>query len=111
MFEPRSEEKEELKELEMELNAQNCYDKNWVLSLNKQHHLHDFACFICEHVANNAMELNCPQHKNNEEGMIVGNHCLQQYLKNNNHHCPSQQHRGCQYSENKVVQQQIERLS
>ncbi|ETO02275.1 hypothetical protein RFI_35161, partial [Reticulomyxa filosa] len=65
---------------EMELQSipeqQSCFDKNWILQLNKQEPIRDVICLICKQVANNPMEINCTQHKNMDESLIVGENCL-----------------------------------
>ena len=66
MLQLNSEEKEEKKDLELDSNTfnQKCFDKNWVLLLNQPKEIKHHICLICGHVANNAMELDCPQHEN-----------------------------------------------
>ncbi|ETO04476.1 hypothetical protein RFI_32921 [Reticulomyxa filosa] len=46
---------------------QSCFDKNWILHLNKQESIRDVICLICKQVANNPMEINCSQHENIDE--------------------------------------------
>ncbi|ETO36169.1 hypothetical protein RFI_00893, partial [Reticulomyxa filosa] len=47
-----------------------CFDKNWILQLNKQGSIRDFICLICKQVADSPMEINCIQHKNMDELLI-----------------------------------------
>ncbi|ETO05423.1 hypothetical protein RFI_31973 [Reticulomyxa filosa] len=74
---------------------QSCFDKNWVLQLNKQEDINDFICLICKQVANNPMEIDCSQHKNMDESLIVGENCLNQFLSQNPNSCPIEPHDNC----------------
>ncbi|ETO09926.1 WD-40 repeat protein [Reticulomyxa filosa] len=60
---------------------QSCFDKNWILQLNKQEQFENFICLICKQVANYPIEIDCPQHKSINESPIVGENCLKQFLK------------------------------
>ncbi|ETO14891.1 hypothetical protein RFI_22474 [Reticulomyxa filosa] len=89
------------------LFQQSCFDKNWILQFNQDEQIKYYVCLICQQVANNAMELNCPQHESVDESLIVGENCLRQYLNDNNNACPIQSHDNCIYSKNKQLQRQI----
>ncbi|ETO29640.1 hypothetical protein RFI_07479 [Reticulomyxa filosa] len=71
---------------------QPCFDKNWILQLNQQKDINDFICLICKQVANNPMEIGCPQHENIDESLIVGENCLKQFLSQNTNFCPIEQY-------------------
>ncbi|ETO33157.1 hypothetical protein RFI_03951, partial [Reticulomyxa filosa] len=88
-----------------------CFDKNWVLQLNPQEQIGHCICLICKQVANNPVEINCPQHEDMDEALIAGENCLKQFLKNNNNKCPVQPHDGCQYYKVKAMQKQINELN
>ncbi|ETN98432.1 hypothetical protein RFI_39068, partial [Reticulomyxa filosa] len=61
---------------------QACFDKTWVLYLNQPEDINEFLCLACKQIANNPMEMDCPQHKKMDETLIVGesfephNNCL-----------------------------------
>ncbi|ETO03116.1 hypothetical protein RFI_34293 [Reticulomyxa filosa] len=89
---------------------QACFDKNWILQLNKQEAIHDFICLICKQVANNPMEINCTQHKNMDESLIVGENCLNQFLSQNTNSCPVEPHDSCSYSQSRMMKRYISEL-
>ncbi|ETO26397.1 hypothetical protein RFI_10739 [Reticulomyxa filosa] len=62
---------------------QPCFNKNWILQLNEEKQVIHFVCLICKQVANHPLEINCPEHENMDEPLIVGKRCLQQFLDNN----------------------------
>ncbi|ETO00206.1 hypothetical protein RFI_37241, partial [Reticulomyxa filosa] len=61
-------------------------------------------------IANNPMELNCPQHENMDDILIIGENCLKDFLKDNNNSCPIEPHNNCQYFKTKMLQKFIENL-
>ncbi|ETO07451.1 WD-40 repeat protein [Reticulomyxa filosa] len=91
--------------------GQQCFDKNWLLRSNTQEQISHFVCLICKQVANNPVEINCPQHEQMDEAFIVGENCLKQFFKNNNNICPVQSHDGCQYYKIRSMQRQINSLN
>ncbi|ETN97569.1 WD-40 repeat protein [Reticulomyxa filosa] len=88
---------------------QSCFDKNWILQLNQQKDI-NIICLICKQVANNPMEINCIQHKNVNELLIVGGNCLTQFLSQNPNSCPVEPHDNCMYSQNQMTKQYISEL-
>ncbi|ETN99138.1 hypothetical protein RFI_38344, partial [Reticulomyxa filosa] len=84
-----------------------CFDKQWILQTNEAGKINDYVCLICRQIASNALELNCPQHEDTDELLIVGDQCLKQFLKENSNSCPIELHNGCQYSKNKPLQKYI----
>ncbi|ETO15292.1 WD-40 repeat-containing protein [Reticulomyxa filosa] len=92
------------------LQQQSCFDKNWILQLNQNEKINDFICLICKQVANNPIEINCPQHKNMDESLIVGDSCLRQFLSQNSNSCPIELHNNCSYLQNELVKQYIGEL-
>ncbi|ETO10581.1 hypothetical protein RFI_26796, partial [Reticulomyxa filosa] len=84
-----------------------CFDKNWILYLNKEEQINHFICLVCNQVTSNPVEINCPQHEDTDEILIAGENCLKKLLINNNNTCPIQFHDGCQYSVIKSVRQLI----
>ncbi|ETO03422.1 hypothetical protein RFI_33988, partial [Reticulomyxa filosa] len=89
---------------------QACFNKNWILQLNKQESIRDFICLICKQVANNPMEIDCPQHKNMDESLIVGENCLNQFLNQNPNSCPIEPHNNCLYSQSRMARRYINEL-
>ncbi|ETO15402.1 hypothetical protein RFI_21963 [Reticulomyxa filosa] len=84
-----------------------CFDKSWVLQLNESEQINRFTCLICKQVANNPVEINCPQHEDVDESLIAGENCLKQFLSDNNNKCPVRSHNGCKYTKNKLAQRRI----
>ncbi|ETO23122.1 WD-40 repeat protein [Reticulomyxa filosa] len=74
---------------------QACFDKNWVLHLNQLEGINGFTCLICKQIANNPMEINCPQHMNINEILVVGK---------------IEPHYDCLYSQSRLVKRLIEEL-
>ncbi|ETO05968.1 WD-40 repeat-containing protein [Reticulomyxa filosa] len=87
-----------------------CYNKDWILLTNKPQKLNSLICCVCKQIANNAVELQCDEHENIEQAHLIGEECLQMYLKQNNGKCPIQQHEHCEFSKSKVIRQQISEL-
>ncbi|ETO03277.1 hypothetical protein RFI_34133, partial [Reticulomyxa filosa] len=87
-----------------------CYNKDWILLTNKPQKINTLICCICKQVANNAVELQCDEHENIEQVHLVGEECLQMYLKQSNGKCPIQQHEHCEFSKNKTIRQQVSEL-
>ncbi|ETO08608.1 hypothetical protein RFI_28778, partial [Reticulomyxa filosa] len=87
-----------------------CFNKDWILQLNKQEQTKHFVCLICRQIVNNPLEINCPEHENLDESLIVGENCLKNFLNDNQNSCPIQPHDGCQYSKNRPLQRQINDL-
>ncbi|ETN98631.1 hypothetical protein RFI_38861, partial [Reticulomyxa filosa] len=89
---------------------QTCFDKNWILQSNKQASIRDVICLICKQVANNPMEIDCPQHKHMDESLIVGENCLNQFLGQNPNSCPIEPHDNCLYSQSRMAKRYINEL-
>ncbi|ETO31325.1 hypothetical protein RFI_05797, partial [Reticulomyxa filosa] len=87
-----------------------CFNKNWIAHLNQEEQISHLICLICKQIANNPIEINCPQHENMDESLIVGENCLKNFLSNSNA-CPIEPHDGCQYFKVKAMQRQINELS
>ncbi|ETN99955.1 hypothetical protein RFI_37512, partial [Reticulomyxa filosa] len=87
-----------------------CFGKEWILQLNQQEQITHFICLICKQVARNPIEMDCTQHQDSNESLIVGANCLKQFLSMNPNSCPVQPHNGCLYSQCKVAQLQIDDL-
>ncbi|ETO19692.1 hypothetical protein RFI_17537, partial [Reticulomyxa filosa] len=92
------------------LEQSSCFDKCWILQSNRQENINYFICLICKQVANNPLEISCPEHEDMNESLIVGENCLKQFLKDNNNTCPVQPHDGCRYSKTKPLQRLINDL-
>ncbi|ETO32183.1 G-protein beta WD-40 repeats containing protein [Reticulomyxa filosa] len=90
---------------------QQCFDKNWILKLKQPKQINHLMCLICGQIANNPIEISCPEHEKLDELLIAGENCLKQYLNNNNNVCPVQPHDSCQYVKSKVAQRQIAELN
>ncbi|ETO12076.1 WD-40 repeat protein [Reticulomyxa filosa] len=105
----RPEDEKTTKESSFSLDR-SCFSKNWILQSNRPKRIDNFICLICKQVANNPIELNCTQHQNLYEPLIVGENCLKQFLSNNQNTCPVRYHIGCVYSQSKKIQQQIDAL-
>ncbi|ETO10333.1 hypothetical protein RFI_27044 [Reticulomyxa filosa] len=84
-----------------------CYDKDWVCQTNERQSLSRLTCFLCNQIANKGVELNCKEHEDSEHGYLVGEECLQRYLKQNKNKCPIGQHDHCDFSKSRTVRQQI----
>ncbi|ETO13216.1 WD-repeat protein [Reticulomyxa filosa] len=89
---------------------QSCFDKNWILQLNQSEQIKNIICIICKQVANNPIEIDCPQHRGLYESLLVGENCLKQFLNANPNSCPVQPHDGCVYSRNSGTQRLIDTL-
>ncbi|ETO29669.1 hypothetical protein RFI_07449, partial [Reticulomyxa filosa] len=96
----RDEVKSEVSSLSL---AQSCFNKDWIVRFYQEEYIKHFVCLICKQIANNPMELECPQHTNMDETLIAGEHCLKLFLSSNRNSCPVQPHDNCQYSKNNVV--------
>ncbi|ETO22743.1 hypothetical protein RFI_14448, partial [Reticulomyxa filosa] len=88
-----------------------CFNKNWILQYNQDEETSHFICLICQQIANNPMEIRCAEHDSLDKSLIVGEHCLRQFLSVHPNSCPVQPHEGCQYAKSKLVQRQISDLS
>ncbi|ETO13660.1 serine/threonine protein kinase, partial [Reticulomyxa filosa] len=86
---------------------QSCFSKNWILQLNQQEQIENFICLICKQVANNPIEIDCPQHQDLDESFLVGEKCLKEFLKTNPDSCPVQPHSDCVYAQTKVARRHI----
>ncbi|ETO00783.1 hypothetical protein RFI_36657, partial [Reticulomyxa filosa] len=91
-------------------SSSGCYNKDWILLTNNQQKLNHLICCICKQFANNAVELQCSGHENAEQMYLVGEECLQMYLKQSNGKCPIEQHDHCEFVKNKSLTQQISDL-
>ncbi|ETO09943.1 hypothetical protein RFI_27434, partial [Reticulomyxa filosa] len=87
-----------------------CYNKDWASLTNEPQRLNTLVCCLCNQIANNAVELQCNEHENAEYAYLIGEECLQIYLKQNNDKCPIGQHNHCEFSKNKAVRQQVSEL-
>ncbi|ETN99017.1 hypothetical protein RFI_38469, partial [Reticulomyxa filosa] len=87
-----------------------CYSKAWVSFTNESQKLDTLICCICNQIANNAMELHCDEHENVDQIYLVGEQCLQKYLKQNNGKCPIQQHEHCKFSQIKTARKFVSEL-
>ncbi|ETO21184.1 hypothetical protein RFI_16023 [Reticulomyxa filosa] len=87
-----------------------CYNKEWVVLLNKQELLKNFQCLLCEQIANNAMELTCAEHEDQKDVLSVGEQCLFKYLKTHDNQCPIGNHGRCDYVKAKVVRRCVDEL-
>ncbi|ETO16567.1 hypothetical protein RFI_20772, partial [Reticulomyxa filosa] len=87
-------------------SSSGCYNKDWVLLTNNKQNLNHLICCICKQIANNVVELQCNEHKNAGQVYLVGEECLQVYLKQSNGKCPIQQHDHCEFIKNKSLIQQ-----
>ncbi|ETO07803.1 hypothetical protein RFI_29587 [Reticulomyxa filosa] len=103
-------EEEKSKSLNLVPQQKACFDKNWILQLNKQENINDFICLICKQIANNPMEISCPQHKNMNEILIVGENCLKQFINKNPNSCPIESHNNCLYLQNRLAKRYIGEL-
>ncbi|ETO18000.1 hypothetical protein RFI_19295 [Reticulomyxa filosa] len=61
--------------------SSDCYNKDWILLTNNEQKLNHLICCICKQIANNAVELQCDEHQNDGKVYLVGEECLQVYLK------------------------------
>ncbi|ETO36606.1 hypothetical protein RFI_00457, partial [Reticulomyxa filosa] len=87
-----------------------CFSKEWVSLTNEPERLETLICCLCDQIANNGMELCCDEHENVDQIYLVGEECLQKYLKQNNGKCPIQQHDYCEFSQNRIVRKLISEL-
>ncbi|ETO05127.1 hypothetical protein RFI_32269, partial [Reticulomyxa filosa] len=87
--------------------VQSCFNKDWVLRSYAQEYIQHFICLICKQIANNPMEIECPQHENMDETLIAGENCLKLFFKNHNNYCPIQPHDNCHYSKSNLARRQI----
>ncbi|ETO09832.1 G-protein beta WD-40 repeats containing protein [Reticulomyxa filosa] len=94
----------------LELEQHSCFNKTWLLQLNSQEQLNNYICLICKQITNNPIKINCPQHKDNNNLLIVGKNCLKQFLNNNNNICPIEYHNDCKYYNMEIIQNQINEL-
>ncbi|ETO15102.1 hypothetical protein RFI_22254, partial [Reticulomyxa filosa] len=86
---------------------QSCFDKNWILQLNQPEQFEHFICLICKRVANDPIEICCPQHKGIGESLVVGENCLKRFLKANPNSCPVQSHDSVLYYQSDAIQRHI----
>ncbi|ETO02088.1 hypothetical protein RFI_35348 [Reticulomyxa filosa] len=56
------------------------------------------------------MELHCDEHENADQVYLVGEQCLQNYLKQNNEKCPIQQHQHCEFSQSRITRKFVSEL-
>ncbi|ETO30957.1 hypothetical protein RFI_06162 [Reticulomyxa filosa] len=96
------EEQESKEDKKTSFSFSECYGKAWVSFTNESKRLDTLICCICNQIANNAMELHCDEHENADQVYLVGEQCLQSYLKQNNGKCPIQQHDHCKFSQGKI---------
>ncbi|ETO23689.1 hypothetical protein RFI_13488, partial [Reticulomyxa filosa] len=87
-----------------------CLSKNWVLQLNQEDQINDYLCLLCKQIANYPVEINCPQHQHSNEPLIVGEHCLKQYLRQNSNNCPVESHEHCKYTKVKLIHRYVSEL-
>ncbi|ETO29476.1 hypothetical protein RFI_07644, partial [Reticulomyxa filosa] len=104
----RTEEGQENKSETFSLSG--CYKKAWISSTNRPQKLNKLICCLCSGIANNAIELQCDEHDNAKHVYLLGDECLQNYLKMSNGKCPIEQHDHCKFSKNKAIREQISEL-
>ncbi|ETO16542.1 hypothetical protein RFI_20797, partial [Reticulomyxa filosa] len=97
-------------EVNTEVISQSCFTKDWILQSQEQEYIQHFTCLICKQIANNAMQIVCSQHKDSDEALIVGEKCLQLFLKKNKECCPIQPNHNCQYLKAKMPRNYIDKL-
>ncbi|ETO06621.1 hypothetical protein RFI_30771 [Reticulomyxa filosa] len=109
--ETRTEEEEESKENKSSIfSFSDCYSKDWASLTNEPQKLNTLICCICNEIANNAMELHCDEHENADQVYLVGEQCLQNYLKQNNEKCPIEQHEYCEFSQSRSMRKLVSEL-
>ncbi|ETO34502.1 hypothetical protein RFI_02592 [Reticulomyxa filosa] len=79
-----------------------CYSKSWISLTNEAQRLNTLICCICNQIVNNAMELNCGEHENEEKFVWLE--------KNNNGKYPIQQHGHCEFSQGKAMKKLVSEL-
>ncbi|ETO06742.1 hypothetical protein RFI_30650, partial [Reticulomyxa filosa] len=84
-----------------------CFKKKWVLS---SRNLESYTCQLCKEIANDGVELDCPDHEEDENIYVYGKQCLLRYLESNNGKCPINNHDDCEYLPLKHVQDYVEEL-
>ncbi|ETO24896.1 hypothetical protein RFI_12262 [Reticulomyxa filosa] len=110
LFETKTRE-EKLKENKRTVfSLSECYNKSWISLTNEAQRLNTLICCICNQIVNNAMELNCGEHENEEQVCLVREECLQKYLKQNNGKCPIQQHDHCEFLQGKTMRKLMSEL-
>ncbi|ETO02180.1 hypothetical protein RFI_35256, partial [Reticulomyxa filosa] len=62
---------------------------------------------LCSQIANNAMELTCDEHEEQEGTLVIGEQCLMKYLKENNNKCPIGKHGTCNYVKGRTARKYI----
>ncbi|ETO11857.1 hypothetical protein RFI_25519 [Reticulomyxa filosa] len=87
---------------------QSCFNKNWILQLNRPEQFKHFICLICKQVANYPIEIHCQEHKGIGGSFLVGESCLKQFLDANPNSCPIQPHTNCIYYRSDVISQHID---
>ncbi|ETO05543.1 hypothetical protein RFI_31852 [Reticulomyxa filosa] len=92
------------------LSLSECYNKDWVSLTNEPQGLSTLICCLCKQIANNAVELRCDEHENVEHVYLVGEECLQKYLKQSQGKCPIEQHNHCEFSQNKMARKLVSEL-
>ncbi|ETO20632.1 keratin, type II cytoskeletal 1-like isoform 6 [Reticulomyxa filosa] len=111
LIEAEAREDEESKENKRPIfSFSDCHSKAWVSLTNESQKLDALICCICNQIANNAMELHCDEHETADQVYLIGEQCLQKYLKQNNGKCPIQQHDYCEFSQNKTVRKSVSEL-
>ncbi|ETO20465.1 hypothetical protein RFI_16752, partial [Reticulomyxa filosa] len=92
------------------ISLEECYNKDWIITLNDSDKIDDYICEVCHNVARNAMELTCDSHEDMQKSLIVGEECLKHYLEQNDNKCPVGNHVNCEYSKMKLVRQYVNDL-
>ncbi|ETO05775.1 hypothetical protein RFI_31621, partial [Reticulomyxa filosa] len=106
-----TEEKKNLEKQKQMFSFSDCFNKEWLSLTNKPQKLNTLICCICKQIVNHAMELHCDKHENVDQVYLVGEECLQKYLKQNNGKCPIQQHDYCKFSQSRSMAKVVSELS
>ncbi|ETO04705.1 hypothetical protein RFI_32693, partial [Reticulomyxa filosa] len=76
-------------------------------TLSLEGYLKNLQCLLCSQIANNAMELTCDEHEEQEGTLVIGEQCLMKYLKENNNKCPIGKHGTCNYVKGRTARKYI----
>ncbi|ETO36132.1 hypothetical protein RFI_00930, partial [Reticulomyxa filosa] len=107
LFEAEAREEEIKEDKKKTFLLSECYSKSWISLTNEPQRLDTLICCVCNQVVNNAMELHCDEHEDSDQVYLVGEECLQQYLKQNNGKCPIQQHDHCEFSQGRTMRKLV----
>ncbi|ETO04633.1 viral A-type inclusion protein [Reticulomyxa filosa] len=110
MFSNVENEEKKLENQKETISLSGCFPKEWVSLTNESEKVETLTCYLCNQIANNGMELCCDEHENVDQVYLVGEECLQKYLKLNNEKCPIEQHDYCEFSQNRIVRKLVSEL-